>query len=232
LGLGASLGCWQALRAANERERPLWSTFLLLVLAGALLGSRAWFVLQLSFTSTQAVPFFSFWQGGLSWPGAVLGGLAVWGALSLMWRMPPGLTADRLLPLLVLLPAAAWLGCWQAGCAYGRELPAGSFWGLGMRDEAGAYSERFPLQFLAVLLVLALVITLLVLQRRHLFLPGQLAATFGTGLGLDLLLVAFLRADPQPRWQGWPVDAWAALALAVACAAAWFAAGRAAKPEW
>jgi hypothetical protein len=44
--------------------------------------------------------------------------------------------------------------------------------------------------------------------------------------------VAFLRADPQPRWQGWPVDAWAALALAVACAAAWFAAGRAAKPEW
>jgi hypothetical protein len=101
-----------------------------------------------------------------------------------------------------------------------------------MRDEAGVFAERFPLQFLAVLLLLAFVITLLILQRQHVFLPGQLAAACAAGLGLALLLMALLRDDPQPRWQGLPLDAWAALVLVLVCAAAWLAAGLAARPEW
>ncbi len=232
LGLGASLSCWQVLRQFPPRERPLWSTLLLLVLTGALVGGRAWHVLLMAVYANQSIPFFAFWQGGLGWPGALAGGVAVWIGLVLAWRLPLSLSADRMLPLLVLLPATAWLGCWQAGCAYGRTLPGGSLWGLRMRDEAGVFAERFPLQFLAVLLLLAFVIILLILQRRHVFLPGQLAAACAAGLGLALLLMALLRDDPQPRWQGLPLDAWAALVLVLVCAAAWLAAGLAARPEW
>lgn len=232
LGLGASVGCWEVIRTVCPRERARWSTYLLLILLGALIGSRSWFVLQMAFYSGQTTPFFSIWQGGLNWPGAVLGGLLVMVAFILIWHLPPALTFDRMLPLFVLLPVTAWLGCWQMGCAYGQSLPSDSFWSLLILDEAGTLSERFPLQFLAVLLLLGLVLLLVFLQRRHLFLPGQLAAATGAGLSLDLLLVAFLRADLQPRWQGLPVEAWAALVLLLVCVAAWFWAGWAARPEW
>ena len=232
LGLGAALGCWQVLRQFSPREQPRWSTLLLLSLTGSLVGARAWHVLIMAVVANQSIPFFAFWQGGLGWPGALAGGLAVWAGLVVAWRLPLSLSADRMLPLFALMPVSAWLGCWQAGCAYGRMLPDGSLWGLRMQDEAGVFAERFPLQFLAVLLLLAFVIVLLILQRWHVFLPGQLASAFGSGLGLSLLLVAFLRADPQPRWQSLPLDAWAALVLVLACAAAWLAAGLAARPEW
>jgi prolipoprotein diacylglyceryltransferase len=232
LGVGASLGCWQVVRSVPEGERPRWSTGLLIVLVSALAGSRVWFVLQAFFTARQTLPFFSFWQGGLSWPGAVLGGLAGGTILVRAWRMPAGLLADRMLPLMVLLPAAAWLGCWQAGCAYGRRLPPESIWGLLLRDETGLLSARFPLQFLAVLLLLGFAIGLMIWQGRLGFLPGQLSAAYGMGLGLDLLLVAGLRADAQPAWQSWPVDGWAALGLVLGCGLAWFIAGRSAQPVW
>ena len=226
LGLGAALGCWQVLRQFPPPERPLWSTLLLLVLTGALVGGRAWHVLVMAVYANQSIPFFAFWQGGLGWPGALAGGLVVWAGLVVARRLPLSLSADRMLPLFVLMPVSAWLGCWQAGCAYGRMLPDGSLWGLRMRDEAGVFAERFPLQFLAVLLLLAFVIALLILQRRHVFLPGQLAAACAAGLGLALLLMAFLRDDPQPRWQGLPLDAWAALVLALGSVIAWFVGGQ------
>ncbi len=226
LGLGASVGCWQIVRAIRPSERGRWSTFLLLVLCGALLGARGWYILQMAFFSGQWLPFFALWQGGLGWPGAVLGFVLVTAAFITSWGAPAAVIFDLLLPLYILLPAMAWLGCWATGCAYGRNMPEGSFFGLRTLDEAGVVSERFPLQFLAVLLLLGMVFLLLYLQRRSLLLYGQMTAAFVASLSLILLLVAFLRADIQPRWQGLPVDAWAAMTLLLASVIAWFVAGK------
>ena len=226
LGLGASVGCWQIVRTIRPSERTRWSTFLLLVLLGALLGARGWYVLQVGLFSGQWLPFFALWQGGFYWPGAVLGFVLVMVAFILAWNAPAAVIFDLLLPLYVLLPVTAWLGCWAAGCAYGVSLPDGSIVGLRTPDEAGVVSDRFPLQFLAVLLLLGLVALLLYLHRRSSFLYGQLTAAFGVSLSLVLLLLAFLRADVQPRWQGLPVDAWAALALLLGSGIAWFVGGR------
>lgn len=225
LGLGASVGCWQIVRAIRPSERTRWSTFLLLVLLGALLGARGWYVLQVGLLSGQWLPFFALWAGGMYWPGAVLGFVLVTVAFIIVWDAPAAVIFDLLLPLYVLLPVTAWLGCWAAGCAYGARLPEGSFFGLRTVDEAGVISDRFPLQFLAVLLLLGIVALMLYMQRRSYFLYGQLTAAFGASLSFVLLLVAFLRADVQPRWQGLPVDAWAAIALLLASVIVWFAAG-------
>jgi phosphatidylglycerol---prolipoprotein diacylglyceryl transferase len=225
LGLGASVGCWQILRNIRPSERGRWSTFLLLVLLGALIGARAWYVLQTALLSAQWLPFFAIWQGGLGWLGAVLGFVLVTTIFVMAWEAPAAAIFDLLLPLYVLLPVMAWLGCWSEGCAYGARLPEDSFFGLRTLDEAGLVSERFPLQFLAVLLFLAIVSLILYLQHRSLFVFGQLTAAYGASLGFVLLLVAFLRADVQPRWQGLPVDVWEAIALLLVSVIAWFAAG-------
>jgi len=226
LGLGASVGCWQIVRAIRLSERTRWSTFLLLVLLGTLLGARGWYVLQTALFSGQWLPFLSIWQGGLAWPGAVLGFVLVTAAFIIAWDAPAAVILDLLFPLYVLMPVTAWLGCWAAGCAYGPGMPEGSFFGLRTLDEAGVVSERFPLQFLAVLFLLGLIALLLYLHRHSFLQYGQLTAAFGASLSLILLLVAFLRADVQPRWQDIPVDAWAAIALLLASVIAWFAAGR------
>ena len=226
LGLGASVGCWQIVRGIRPSERGRWSTFLLLVLLGALLGARGWYVLQMGLFSGQWLPFLSIWQGGLGWPGAVLGFVLVTIGFIIAWDAPAAIIFDLLFPLYVLLPAMAWLGCWAAGCAYGQGMSEGSFFGLRTLDEARLVSERFPLQFFAVLLLLALVALLLYLQRRSLFQYGQLTAAFGVSLSLVLLMIAFLRADIQPRWQDMPVDAWAAMTLLLASVIVWFVAGK------
>jgi prolipoprotein diacylglyceryltransferase len=226
LGLGASVGSWQIVRDLRPSERGRWSRFLLLTLLGALIGARGWYVLQMGLFSGQWLFLFAIWQGGLYWPGAVLGFVLVAAAFVNAWEVPAAVIFDLLMPLYVLLPVTAWLGCWAAGCAYGRSMAEGSFFGLRTLDEAGAVSERFPLQFLAVLLLLGLTALLLYLQQRSLLLCGQLTAATGASLGLILLLLAFLRADVQPRWQGLPVDAWAALALLLASGIAWFVTGR------
>ena len=226
LGLGASVGCWQIVRAIRPSERGRWSTFLLLALLGALIGARGGYVLQVGLFSGQWLPFYAFWQGGLGWPGAVLGFVLVTTIFIIAIKAPAAVIFDLLLPLYILLPVIAWMGCWSAGCAYGASLPEGSFFGLRTLDEAGVVSEHFPLQFLAVLLLLGLVALLLYLQRRSFFAFGQLTAAYGASLGLVLLLQAFLRADIQPRWQGLPVDAWAAIALLLVSVIALFVAGR------
>ena len=88
LGLGASVGCWQIVRAIRSDERTRWSTFLLLVLLGVLLGARSWYVLQVELFSGQWLPFFALWAGGMYWPGAVLGFVLVTIAFIIAWDAP------------------------------------------------------------------------------------------------------------------------------------------------
>ena len=221
LGLGASVGCWQIIHRIRHSERARWSTFLLLALLAALFGARTWYVIQMGLTSGQWLPFLAVWQGGLSWPGAVLGFVLAAAVFIIVIDAPSAVLFDLLLPLYVLLPVTALLGCWPVGCAYGLRLPEGAFFGLRTLDETGVVSERLPLQFLAVILLLGLTALLLYLQRKGRIVYGQLTSGYAAGLGLVLLLVTLLRADVQPRLGGLPIDAWAALTLILGGVIAW-----------
>ena len=123
---------------------------------------------------------------------------------------------DRMLPLLVVLNAAGWLGCWFEGCAYG--LPAGSaWWGLPVRDDWGQVTRRFPLQPVGALLGLAIpwIVEMTLLRRglrpgAH---PGWLGALSLLGFALVSLALSFLRGDPTLLWYGLRPEAWGALGL-------------------
>jgi prolipoprotein diacylglyceryltransferase len=216
VGIGAVAGlAWVARRAPHLQETA-WVTAGLWVLLGALAGARAAFVAAnwLYFRS-HWVEALQVWLGGLFWPGALVGALAVLALLRLLGRVPASYLAEGLLPLALMVVIAGWLGCWQAGCAYGQAAPA-AWWALPAPDEWGQWARRVPLQPAGAVLTLGwfgLVEGACARLRR----PGLAAGLALFGLSLILLGLSLLRADPLPVLRGWKLDTWAALgALALA----------------
>ncbi len=217
-GLGASLGLWQITRNSQPQHVRRLVDYGLVVLLAAWLGAHAFFVaLHASYYATHVLEAFYFWQGGLSWPGAVAGVLLALGVLALVKRRPLAWLADSLSPLVSPLAIGIWLGCWQSGVAYGAALPTGTWWGVPAPDETGLVSLRVPLQLLCAVVLLVYLwlvergMAALVGRSHH---PGLKAGLFGLGLSLDLLASSLLRADPVPHWGSLGVDTWCALGLA------------------
>jgi prolipoprotein diacylglyceryltransferase len=211
VGVGASLGLWLVVRSSPRWyfRRRFEAGFL--VLLGALLGARlAFAALHSAYFSRHPSEILQVWLGGLSWPGAVLGGLIVVLLIFIVWKIPLARLLDALAPLVPPLAVAVWLGCWQAGSGYGVQAPLDAWWGVPTPDESGLALPRFPLQLVAATTLL-LYYFLLDLTTQNLVYPGQKAALVLFGLALNLLVFSFFQADPLPIWNGLRWDTWAAL---------------------
>jgi prolipoprotein diacylglyceryltransferase len=218
VGIGASLGLWRLARSTGPGAGR-WVNAGLFVLLLILVGARTSFVLQnLPYFTSHLVEIPMVWLGGLSWPGAVLGGLLALGLLVIDYRSPrtgrlsPGWLGDALYPLLPPLAVSIWLGCWQAGTGYGPPAPEGAWWGIWAPDETGVILLRWPLQPLAALSLLAYFALLerwVATDHRH----GRLSSLAITGLLLHLLVFSELAADPSQDWYGLRANTWLAVAI-------------------
>lgn len=138
------------------------------------------------------------------------------GLLALAWyarwiKRPFAILAEALLPLAATFSLGAWLGCWQAGCAYGP--PVDAWWGLPARDELGVILLRWPVQLAGAVLTLVLM-ALLDRVRAQVKAPGLIPGAGLLGGSLMMLALSFVRADPAPVWQGLRLDSWAAVGFA------------------
>lgn len=217
VGLGATFGlAWVAFQAPPKEVRMrvdagLWA------LLGAVLGGRISFVLvNWAYYRENAWEALAIYQGGLSWPGALAGGVLALLLAARLLRTPAGKLADAMLPLVASVAVSTWMGCWQTGCAYGP--PADHIWGIPAIDEWGQLAPRWPTQLIGAMLALAL---FWVLDRSRSWptLPtwvkndGTPSALGVLGLSLELLALSFLRADPALAWRGLRLEAWAALGI-------------------
>lgn len=216
IGIGASLGLWRMLQRVPRWQASRWLNAGLYVLTCGLLGARTSYVLlHIGYYNQHLLEALQFWQGGLTWPGMVVGGLAALVGVALAWRVPLGQVADPLAAIIPPLAIAAFLACWFGGCAYGPAAPAQAWWGVPCRDEANLIAARLPLQPLIALILIVYywrLETLRFPREGH----GQFASLVGFGLALNLLLVSVLRADPSPTWSGLRPDLWLALGLCAA----------------
>jgi prolipoprotein diacylglyceryltransferase len=131
-------------------------------------------------------------------------------------RLP--LLLDVLTPGAASLATFAWLGCHTAGCAWGIETYPGQglLWtlSLDLPDLYGIREPRVAVQLLGAGWSLALLITVLALQRasrRH----GVVFSLWLTLHSLGSLGLGFLRADELLSVAGWRVDQLANLGLAI-----------------
>jgi phosphatidylglycerol---prolipoprotein diacylglyceryl transferase len=210
VGLGSVLGLawttWRspARQASLRLDGGLW------VLFGTALGARLVFVAATwPYFQSHLVEAPQIWLGGLSWPGALGGGL--FALLMFAWfnHTPLGALADGLVYLALPVTVSSWLGCWQSGCAYGAAAPQ-TWWSVPAVDEWGVWSSHFPLQAAAALSIVIVAIGLEWL-RPHLKRPGQAASLALLVLCALLALFSLLRADPEQAWRGLRLDTWGAL---------------------
>jgi len=222
VGLGCSLGILVVAIYAPPKESGRMVDAGLLFLSGCLIGARLGYcALHNHYFSSNMGEVFQFWQGGLFWPGAAVGGLSIMLLLRRAWHLPWATFLDILAALIPPLAISAWLGCWQSGVAYGGEVPQDSWWGLMCVDENGALLYRFPLQFIAAM---AMLFSSAWLELKTPF--GNRTGTRGLvmllSLALILLAISFLRADPAPSWAGLRADSWCGIVLIVGCVAGLF----------
>ncbi len=217
VGFGASLGLWRIYRSTAERDALRAVLGGLITLAGALLGGRAGYILlHGSYYAGHPDQVARFWQGGLNAYGALAGGVFFAALGALLLRRGVSATLDHMSLLLMPLGAAAWLGLWAEGVAYGSVPEPGSFGWLLSPDAAGVMQSRFPLQLVAAL---SLVVILYLVERltrgRK---PGYRFALSGFFFSLHLAVLTWFRADPVPVWRGIRSDLLFALALAASFA--------------
>ncbi|HEX9013111.1 MAG TPA: prolipoprotein diacylglyceryl transferase family protein [Anaerolineaceae bacterium] len=217
IAIGAGLGLLQVHAAAPAKQAGQWVNAALLALACALVGARLGFVaLHAAYFAAFPVQIPQVWLGGLSWPGALAGGLlAVWLA-SRALEVSLGRAADILALLAPPLAVAAWLGSWQVGGSCGFLLPARVWWGIPCMDEAGVVGQHWPVQPAAALSLLASFAALELRQEKK-SAPGRQASLIGLVFAANQVLFSILVSTSSPLWLGLRPDIWAAILLMVLC---------------
>ncbi|MCB2193232.1 MAG: prolipoprotein diacylglyceryl transferase [Deltaproteobacteria bacterium] len=225
LALGAALGLWLLTHLAKKTGLDpdrVMSLALWLLISG-LVGSRLMFVL-LEPAQFKAAPWrvLAIWEGGLVFYGGVAAALIVGLILMRRWRMPMLTLMDCGAPALALAQAIGRLGCFSAGCCYGRGFEGG-WCAVTFTDPFSLAPRGVPLHPTQLYTAAALLVILgvLLLLWRHRRFAGQIFFTYGFLHGIARVIIETFRAD----WRGEPImgltpTGWFALGLAVVSAAA------------
>lgn len=169
-------------------------------LLGGTLSARLTYVL-LNWELFRDYPsdIWRIWYGGLSWHGALIGGLV--GALVVgYWRhVPLLLMTDALALAFPLGLMSGWWACRRAGCGYGLSVSREtSGWISGyLPDTQGLMALRLEVQILGVWLGGLLLLIAIILTLKQWFVGRRLwLILFLTGVGM--FIIGYLRGDPSP----------------------------------
>jgi prolipoprotein diacylglyceryltransferase len=225
IGFGVGTGLLWTVLPVSARPNKAVQHFnaSLICLLGALLGGRGGTVLlNWSYYQTAPIEIPQVWLGGLSWEGALAGGLIALPLAARYLRTSPTQLADALLPLLACVTTSAWLASWMTGYAYGPETDA--WWGLPVRDEWGELARRWPIQLAAAVTTLGIHALIQRLRtKRSLQEPGLAASLELGGIAAIILIVSSFQASVLPIWRDLPITSWFAagtLALTMGLASA------------
>ena len=172
---------------------------LVVVLAG-LVGARLVFVvINVDYYADNPLEILMLWKGGLVFYGGLIGGAAAFTAFLVASRMPLWSTLDAGAAALAIGHAMGRLGCFAAGCCYGRlsDVP----WTVTFTNPRCLAVEVLhetvhPVQLYSFIFLSGLTGFLVWLHRRRGF-PGQVAAVYLTLYSLFRFCVEFYRGDPR-----------------------------------
>jgi phosphatidylglycerol:prolipoprotein diacylglycerol transferase len=202
---GVLLGLWyarrQAPRAGLGRDR-IWSLGIYMVLA-ALVAAKVWLVLgdwEYYFANPGAIFSTATLQSGGTFYGGLLGGALAMVLYAYVYDLPLLSISDTFAAALPLGHAIGRLGCFAAGCCYGK--PTTLPWGVRFTSEVAERLSGTPLgaplhptqlyeaaaEFLNFLL-------LAWLGARQRF-TGQMFGTYFILYGIERGAIEFFRGDP------------------------------------
>lgn len=172
----------------------------LIVILSGLLGARTLFIIiNLSYYQSHPLEMVMVWKGGLVFFGGLIGGLIGLLVAILIYRMPLWRTLDIAAPGLTLGHALGRIGCFSAGCGYGRptDLPWAVIFTNPRSLATGVLNiPVHPTQLYSTLALLLLTVFLVWKTSRRRF-DGQVAALYIIIYCIFRFSVEFLRADPR-----------------------------------
>lgn len=202
---GVLVGLWISVRnSARQGVKPenAWDFGIALVLAG-ILGSKILYIL-LDWKTYAEHPKDIFSLATLQAGGVFSGGLI--GAFVVAWwflrkyKMPALATCDAFAPGLAMGHAIGRLGCFSAGCCYGK--PTAHFWGITFTNPVANANAGTPLNIpleptqlieSAAELIIFGILTWMFARKKF---DGQIFGAYMFLYGIARFLIEFLRGDP------------------------------------
>jgi prolipoprotein diacylglyceryl transferase len=221
-GIMIALGVFLALELARRRwsdrggDPEDMSSIAMWAVPAGLVGARLYHVVTDNelYRGGNWYHAFFIWNGGLGIPGGIIAGVAVgiWAARRRGIRIPTAL--DVVAPALALAQA---IGRW--GNYFNQELfgrPTTLPWGLSV-DPAHRplgleqFATFHPTFLYEMLWNLALVVALILIDRRRIVRPGRIFALYIGGYFTGRLWVEALRSDEANKILGLRVNIWTSL---------------------
>lgn len=163
---------------------------------GAIVGSRIFYVLtHLNYYSTHPLDMLKIWEGGLTFFGGFILALAACMWMAKKNGLPLWQTFDLFAPSLAIGVMFGRMGCFFAGCCYGREcvMP----WAVTFTDPnslARLHVPLHPTQLYASVGAGITLLVLLVIKKRKSF-EGQLALVWVFCYCCSRLIEELFRGD-------------------------------------
>jgi len=203
--LGVLLGVLLCFRLAKKEglDLALFADFIFWVMILSLLGAKLWLlVTNLGYYLEFPGEILYLWREG----GAFYGGL-IFGAVFAAWfirrhRLSYRQLGDIAAPALALGHFFGRLGCFAAGCCWGREAAhcalSVTFTDLKANSLTGVplYLPIYPTQLMEAVLNLGNFIFLIVLYKKRKF-KGQVIAIYMLNYSVIRFFVEFFRGDPD-----------------------------------
>ncbi|MGB9698401.1 MAG: prolipoprotein diacylglyceryl transferase [Thermodesulfobacteriota bacterium] len=190
------------------------------ILISALIGSRLFYVLtNWDEFRDEPISIFLFWRGGLVFYGGLIFAFIVgfWYVKKKRLKFTP--LADLVAPSIPLGQAIGRLGCFSAGCCYGK--PAEIPWAVTFRDPQTLAPRGIPIhptQLYESLATFSIFLILIIMRRRDHF-QGKLFWYYLLFYATARFIIEFFRGDPR----GWVIPQILSPAQALSILAAAFA---------
>ena len=213
LTASAALGLFLSWILDQERRTLVIDAGLGMIMI-SLLGSRIGYLIRnLDYFLDHPGEMPQFWLGGLSWPGALIGGLIALVGIHLIWKEPLGELIDIYLPLMGLVSASIWLTSWWTGTGYGPETAA--WFGIPVEDIFGQISRRWPLPIVGALFSAGWIAGVIFFPLKRGRKPGFRGLAGLLGIVLIATVISFIAVDPAPVLWGLRRESWIGILLSL-----------------
>jgi phosphatidylglycerol---prolipoprotein diacylglyceryl transferase len=201
---GVLLGLWISVRNAQREgidPDKVWNLGILVVLSG-IVGAKILYVAYdwSSYTHWTDIFSLSTLQAGGVFSGGLIGALVAAAWYIRKEHLPPLATCDVCMPGLAFGHAIGRLGCFAAGCCFGK--PTNAWWGVTFTNQVAHQLVETPLnqalqptQLFEFAVELANFFFLMWLLRRKKF-DGQVFGAYLIVYGVARFFIEFLRGDP------------------------------------
>ena len=199
VGVLAALALFSVTAPRRGLSAPLARDFCFWMILAGLIGSRFFYVVfHWSEFSNDLWGVFAYWRGGLMFQGGVITALAVSPFFLKRYGLEFWPTVDVMAPSLALGQCFGRLGCFAAGCCYGRltspDSPLAVVFPYGSLAPAGW--PLWPVQLFESFGLLVLALVLVRTTRLPAFSrPGRVGALYLLWAGLLRLGMECLRGD-------------------------------------